>query len=130
MPQTSVTDGVQSVYLSSLKLSRNMFTGLPYTTLTCSPGFVQSHPLCSSCLCAPARAGTLALGAGWGPDWCMLCLSDSHTPGFPSHRNQSAKWGVNVFVYHCVYQRASSSCPLWSGMWPRYTHRPTNLKHS
>lgn len=128
LPQMPVTEEVQSFYLSPLKPARNMLTDPPYSTLTCSPGFVQSCPLCPSCPCALSGAGTLAWAAAWGHGWCVLCLSASPCSWTSSPQKTECKEGVNVFICCSVDQGASSSCPSWFGMWPRCAHRPTNLK--
>lgn len=57
---------------------------------------------------------------------CRACLP-AHTPRFHSHKKRVQR-EVNIFVCHGVYQRVSSSCRLWFGIWPRYANIPINLK--
>lgn len=68
-----------------LKPCRNLSTDSPPPPWA---GSVHSHPLCLSCPCAPSGAASSALGDL--PGVCSACLP-AHTPGFSSHRNQSAK---------------------------------------
>lgn len=107
-----------------------MFTDLPYTTLTWSPGLVQSRPLCSSWLCVPSGAGTLALGAGWGPGWCGLCLSASPYSciSFPQKPERKGGW---MCLYATVFTRehpALALCGLGCGQ-GMHTD-PLTWKHS
>lgn len=108
LPQTSVADEVQSVYLSPRKPCRNLSTDSP------RPPWPAAQALCKVILFVSlARVphqGQARLHWGDLPGVCSACLP-AHTLGFSAHRNQSAKGGFKAAVQPGVHIPKSAITP-------------------